>query len=550
MVVAVVMVVAVAVVAVGGLAAQATGSRRLGAAAAGRAVVDALQKARLLRRAEGGGAVVLDDLLLFAGVVVLVVAAELGLDGGRVDAVGVEALAGALGELHVLLAALGGDGEVDVDVQGGDDLGVGELPDVDVVAAEDAGQVLDILADLLEVNVVGGGLEENLGGRLGEGNGRLENDEGDEQGDGGVGVEAAGPVGQPDDEGSDDDTDVAESVADDVENHGIHSHVAVVVAVAASRLLALLVVVVLVVEAGLASRALGGGAAAVVFNQVGVVVPLGLEQGGLLVGLAVLDDGLFDLALARRLLAVELGSAGVDDLLSEARRVDADVLNASEARVVSGAGPAAVVALGGGGGAARGPARRVGLTLEPYATRRLRRGTSGGSSDDGLGKDVANVAVVVVGGAREVRATFLGSVLVRVGVGVVVLAVVVGVIAAVGVAVAAEDEKADEVRGEAECADDENQLGVVDLGGVEESGNGLEDDGDAQGDEEDGVEEGTENLGAQPLDDEVSSRQLCSGGMEEGQPTPYEYLSVVAFLATATAQSPTQREMMSLSYVG
>ncbi|GKT41798.1 uncharacterized protein ColSpa_01978 [Colletotrichum spaethianum] len=465
-------------------------------------------------QADGGAAVVLDNLFLLGGAVVLVVAAELGLNGGCVNAVGVEALAGALGELHVLLTALGGDGEVDVDVQGGDDLGVGELPDVDVVAAEDTGQVLDVLADLLEVNVVRGGLEENLGSRLGEGNSGLENNESDEQRDGGIGVEAAGPVGQPDDEGSDDDTNVAESVADDVKNHGVHSHIAVVVAVAASRLLALLVVVVLVVKAGLASRALGGGATTVVFNQVAVVVALGLEQRGLLVGLAILDNSLVDLALARRILAIKLGPASVDDLLSETRRVDADVLNASKARVVSGASSAAVMTLGGGGSAALGPTRRVGLPVEPNVTSRLRSGASGSSGDNGLGKDVANVTAVVVGSAREVGATFLGGVLVGVAVRVamIVFAVVVGVIAAVGVAVAAEDKEADEVRGETEGTDDENQLGVIDLGRVEESGNGFENDGDAECDEEDGVEEGTENLSAQPLDDEVSSRTTLLQG--------------------------------------
>ncbi|GJD02771.1 hypothetical protein ColKHC_11596 [Colletotrichum higginsianum] len=271
-------------------------------------------------RVFASGAIVLCDLLLLVGVVVLVVAAELGLDGGCVNAVGVQALAGALGELHVLLATLGRDGEVDVNVQGGDDLGVRELPNVYVVAAEDTGQILDILAYFLEVDVVGSGLKEDLGGGLGEGDGRLENDQGNEQRDGRVGVEATGPVGQPDDESRDNYTNVAESVANDVENHGIHSHVTMVVAVAARRLLALLVVVVLVVKAGLASRALGGSTAAVIFNQ-----------RGLLVGLTIVDDGLVDFALTRGILAVELGSAGVDDLLSEARRVDANVLDTSKA---------------------------------------------------------------------------------------------------------------------------------------------------------------------------------------------------------------------------
>ena len=83
---------------------------------------------------------------------------ELGLDRGAVDAVGMETLARPLREPHVLLAALFRDGEGYLDVHGRDDFGVGELPDVNVVAAQYAGEVLDILPDIVEVDVFGRGL--------------------------------------------------------------------------------------------------------------------------------------------------------------------------------------------------------------------------------------------------------------------------------------------------------------------------------------------------------------------------------------------------------
>lgn len=173
------------------------------------------------------------------------VEAELGLDGGAVDAVCVQALADRPGDLHVACsAAFGGDVEGDLDVQTSDDLGVRELPDVDVVAGDDAGDVLDVLFDVVDVEVVGGSLEEDLGGRGGQGDGGAEYDDGDEEGDSGIGIEAVRGVGEPDYERGDDDADVAEGIADDVEYHGPHAQVGVVVAMASAAVLPGLVMVV------------------------------------------------------------------------------------------------------------------------------------------------------------------------------------------------------------------------------------------------------------------------------------------------------------------
>lgn len=62
---------------------------------------------------------------------------------------------------------------------------------------------------------------------------------------------------------------------------------------------------------------------------------------------------------------------------------------------------------------------------------------------------------------------------------------------AVRMPVSAEDGKAEEVRGEAQRTDDQDELRVRDLGRFDKPGDGLEDDGDAEGDEEHRVEEGS-----------------------------------------------------------
>jgi hypothetical protein len=171
------------------------------------------------------------------------VGAKLGLDRRRMDAVGVQALTRHAGELHVSLAVGLRDVEGELHVHRRDDLGVGQLPDVHVMAAHDARERLNVLADLVEVDVFGRGLEEDLGCRHGERDARVENDEGDEERDDRVGVVLARPVGEPDDQSGNNDAHVAQRVAEDVQDHGVHAHVAVVMAVLLAGLLGLVVVV-------------------------------------------------------------------------------------------------------------------------------------------------------------------------------------------------------------------------------------------------------------------------------------------------------------------
>ena len=57
-----------------------------------------------------------------------------------------------LDEMHVACRAGSAfDFIIDLDVEAGDDFGVAELPDVDVVAAEDSGEHFDVGFDLVAV---------------------------------------------------------------------------------------------------------------------------------------------------------------------------------------------------------------------------------------------------------------------------------------------------------------------------------------------------------------------------------------------------------------
>lgn len=118
-----------------------------------------------------------------------------------------------------------------------------------MVARHHPGKAADVLAHVLDLDALRRGLQQDLGRGKGERKRRFEDDEGDEQGYGWVGVVLARPIGQPDDEGCHNDADVAKGVAEDVKHHGIHAHVAMVVAMARLTRLARLVVVVRVVQA-------------------------------------------------------------------------------------------------------------------------------------------------------------------------------------------------------------------------------------------------------------------------------------------------------------
>lgn len=90
---------------------------------------------------------------------------------------------------------------------------------------------------------------------------------------------------------------------------------------------------------------------------------------------------------------------------------------------------------------------------------------------------------------------------VGVGVRMSVIMIVVVLAGSMRVAMAAEDKETDKVGEQAGRTNNEHELGVIDLGGFDESGQCFEDDGNTEGDKENGVEKGTKNLCANPLED-------------------------------------------------
>lgn len=185
-----------------------------------------------------------------ATVVVLGVETEFGLDGGRVDAIGVEAAADGECQLHVASGTLSLEVEFDLNVQAANQLGVAELPDVKMVARDNTRKVFDVGLDVVNANAGGDSLEENARGSLAKRNSGCENDCGDDERNHRIHVEAPAVVREPDEECDSDDTDVAKSVAQDVKEDT--AHVEVSVRVTALRLLLGLRMPVLVVIDGLA----------------------------------------------------------------------------------------------------------------------------------------------------------------------------------------------------------------------------------------------------------------------------------------------------------
>lgn len=141
---------------------------RHNAASPARAILNAGKQAIPIRLAASGRAVQAGRSRGLPGMVVCRVEAELGLDRGAVDSIVVQAGPDLPGELHVLVTAGRRNGEVHLDVQRGNQARVVELPDVNVVAADYALQVLDIFPYLLEIDVLGRRLEKDLGSRKSE----------------------------------------------------------------------------------------------------------------------------------------------------------------------------------------------------------------------------------------------------------------------------------------------------------------------------------------------------------------------------------------------
>ena len=257
-----------------------------------------------------------------ATVVMLRVETELGLDGGRVDAVGVQAAADGQCQLHVASGTLSLEVELDLDVQATDQFGVAELPDVDVVARDNTRKVFDVGLDVVNADAGGDSLEENARGSLAKRNSGCENDCGDDERNHRIHVEAPAVVREPDEECDSDDTNVAKCVAQDVKEDT--AHVEVSVRVTALGLLLGLRVPVLVVVDGLA---LGASITSMLAAQKGLV------RRSVSVGIVLVIHDLFILGIVFRLKV--LHASGCNDRLAESARVDVDVIETGVPRARS-----------------------------------------------------------------------------------------------------------------------------------------------------------------------------------------------------------------------
>jgi len=75
--------------------------------------------------------------------------AELWLDGRRMNAILMETFTDLSSKTHISLRPFALEFERDLHVQRGNELGVGELPDMEMVAGDDVGEVGDILLDVI-----------------------------------------------------------------------------------------------------------------------------------------------------------------------------------------------------------------------------------------------------------------------------------------------------------------------------------------------------------------------------------------------------------------
>lgn len=240
------------------------------------------------------------------------------------------------------------NGERDLDVHAGDELGVGKLPDVNVMTSDDARQRLDILSNILNVDVLGCRLEENAGGGASERDRSVQNDGRDEERNSWVRVELAGPVGKPYDESRRHDTNVSKGVTYDVQNHSVHTHVTVIMAVSLLRRLSGQRVIVTIMDARIASLASGMVRGLFVGTE-GTVTLLNIpEKRRLLVGLNVIGGkgGLWiGIALTGRFNGGR--HTGGNDLLAETSRMNAHIFETGKSRVAALNGVAAIATTGG-----------------------------------------------------------------------------------------------------------------------------------------------------------------------------------------------------------
>ncbi|KAH0357191.1 cation efflux protein, partial [Aureobasidium melanogenum] len=130
----------------------------------------------------------------WCGMVVFRIKAELGLNGRRVDAIFVKAVANGAGQFHVSGRSLALEIKVDLDVQACNELGVAQLPYVEVMGTNNTRKLLNVFLDIINAQTSGNSLKQDTRGSKAKGDGRGENDAGDDQGNTRISIEAPAVV--------------------------------------------------------------------------------------------------------------------------------------------------------------------------------------------------------------------------------------------------------------------------------------------------------------------------------------------------------------------
>lgn len=137
------------------------------------------------------------------------VQAEFRLNSGRVDAIFVKALADLLGKVHVACRAFMLEVEVDLDVKRGDELGIGQLPNMQMMTGDNTVKVTDVVFDVVNGEVFRNSLQQDARCSFAKWESREQNDDSDEEGNSRIGIVPPRKVRLPDEEGSCNDTNIA-----------------------------------------------------------------------------------------------------------------------------------------------------------------------------------------------------------------------------------------------------------------------------------------------------------------------------------------------------
>lgn len=147
------------------------------------------------------------------------------LNGGRVDAMLMQDSTDIVRDEHIIGRTF------DVHMYRCDDLGLGQLPDMQLMDGAHTIDLSDGFANIIQRHMCRYALKENDGRRPDEREGGREDDDGNDKTDCGVKVIAPVALGYEDDKARQNDTNVAQGIAEHVQDQGAHVHRAVRMAV-------------------------------------------------------------------------------------------------------------------------------------------------------------------------------------------------------------------------------------------------------------------------------------------------------------------------------